>query len=130
MDDNKKEELSKILHESGQEITKAFDSYQNVCRSFYSGLEPEEQLMAFCAIVEKLCQGELDENRSYRGILYETFGWGPEAYSAAQHAGFLGLHNSIYRFENLEHVMADTLKELGITVEPDKLQAALASNFY
>jgi len=129
-DEIKKQEVLDALHESGKEIQKAYDEYQSMCRSFYSGLEPEEQLMAFCAIVEKLCQGELDEHRSYRGILYDTFGWGPEAYSAAQCAGFLGLHNSIYRFEDLKQVFENTLEELDITVDSDRLTSALAKHFY
>jgi hypothetical protein len=129
-DEIKKQEVMDALHESGREIAKAFDEYQNLCRSYYSGLDPEEQLMAFCAIVEKLCQGELDDNRSYRGVLYDTFGWGPEAYSAAQCAGFLSLHNSIYSFEDLKHVFKQTLKELEIEVDPDRLSDALAKHFY
>ena len=129
-DEIKKQEVMDALRESGRAFAKAADEYQDMCRSYYSGLESEEQLMAFCAIVDKLCQGELDEGRSYRGILYDTFGWGPEAYAAAQHAGFLGLHNSIYRFEDLEHVMSNTLKELEITVDPEKLSKALAKHFY
>jgi hypothetical protein len=40
------------------------------------------------------------------------------------------LHNSIYRFEDLEHVITNTLKELEITVEPEKLSDALAKHFY
>ena len=115
---------------SGREFTKAADSYQQMANSFFSSLEPEEQLWAFCAVVEKLCQGELDEGRSYRGILYETFGWGPEAYSAAQHAGFLALHNSIYRFEDLKHVLENTLKELELEVDDEKMSDALAKHFF
>ena len=101
-----------------------------MANSYYSGLEPEEQLWAFCAIVEKLCRGELDENRSYRGILYDTFGWGPEAYAAAQCSVFLSLHNSIYRFEDLETVFKNTLKELELEVDDEKLTEALAKHFY
>lgn len=126
----KKQEVMDALHESGRDFAKAMDAYQQMANSYYSGLEPEEQLWAFCSIVEKLCKGELDENRSYRGILYDTFGWGPETYAPAQCAGFLGLHNSIYRFEDLEHVMTDTLKELNIEVDPEKLTEALAKHFY
>ena len=129
-DEIKKQEVMDALHESGNEFAKAMDAYQQMANSYYSSLEPEEQLWAFCAIVEKLCKGELDEGRSYRGILYDTFGWGPEAYAAAQCAGFLGLHNSIYKFEDLEHVFTNTLKELEISVEPDKLRDALAKHFY
>ena len=130
MDEIKKQEVMDALHESGREFTKAADAWQQMAHSYYSSLEPEEQLWAFCAIVDKLCTGELDEGRSYRGILYETFGWGPEAYAAAQHAGFLGLHNAIYRFEDLEHVISNTLKELEIEVDKEKMSAALARHFY
>lgn len=130
MDDIKKQEVMDALHESGREFAKAADSWQQMANSYFSSLEPEEQLWAFCAVVEKLCKGELDEGRSYRGILYETFGWGPEAYAAAQHAGFLSLHNSIYRFDNLEHVFKNTLEELEISVDPERLRDALAKHFY
>jgi hypothetical protein len=130
MDEIKKQEVMDALHESGREFTRAADAYQQMANSYYSGLEPEEQLWAFCAVVEKLCKGELDERRSYRGILYDIFGWGPEAYATAQHAGFLGLHNSIYRFDDLEFVMTNTLKELEISVDPEKLRDALAKHFY
>lgn len=129
-DEIKKQEVMDALHESGKEFAKASDSWQQMANSYYSSLEPEEQLWAFCSIVEKLCKGELDEKRSYRGVLYGTFGWGPEAYAAAQHAGYLGLHNSIYRFDDLEHVMTNTLKELEIEVDPEKLRDALARHFY
>lgn len=129
-EETKKQEVLDKLHESGRQMLEAFDAYQQMANSYYSSLEPEEQLLAFCAIVEKLCKGELDEGRSYRGILYTTFGWGPEAYAAAQHAGFLGLHNSIYKFEDLEYVFTNTLEELEIEVEPEKLRDALAKHFY
>ena len=129
-DEIKKQEVMDQLHETGNAFAEAMDEYQQMANSYYSGLKPEEQLWAFCSIVEKLCRGELDEHRSYRGILYDTFGWGPESYAAAQCAGFLGLHNSIYRFEDLEHVMTNTLKKLEITVDPEKLTEALAKHFY
>jgi hypothetical protein len=130
MDEIKKQEVMDALHESGNAFQRAADEYQQMANSFYSSLEPEEQLWAFCSIVEKLCKAELDEGRSYRGTLYETFGWGPEAYAAAQCAGFLGLHNSIYKFDDLEHVMTQTLKELELEVAPEKLRDALAKHFY
>ena len=130
MDEIKKQEVMDALRDTGNAFLKAANEYQDLANSYYSSLEPEEQLWTFCAVVEKLCKGELDENRSYRGILYDTFGWGPEAYAAAQHAGFLGLHNAIYRFEDLEVVMTNTLKELEIEVDPEQLRDALAKHFY
>lgn len=62
---------------------------------YWASLSTDQQLMAFCAVVRRLTQGELVEQRSYRGILYDVFGFGLEAYSRSQNAGFIELHNAI-----------------------------------
>jgi hypothetical protein len=54
------------------------------------------QLDYFCAVTHKIAKAELHNQRSYRGVLYSEFGFGPEAYGLAQNAGFLELHNAIY----------------------------------
>jgi hypothetical protein len=62
---------------------------------FWSSLSKEDQLKAFCCVSRRLYEGEIKNPRSYRGILYDVFGFGPSAYAQAQTAGFLTLHNSI-----------------------------------
>ena len=125
-----KQEVLDKLHEAGNAFNAAMNEYQSAANSFWNSLNPEEQLMAFCAMIERLHKGECEEGRSYRGILYDTFGWGPEAYATAQCAGFLDLHNSIYRFDDLLVVFKNTLKELEIEVEDEKLSDALVKYFY
>ena len=63
--------------------------------NFFNSLSKEEQLLVFCEVVSKLVKSELKDKRSYRGVLYEEFGFGPDAYVKAQVSGFLELHNSI-----------------------------------
>jgi len=130
MDDTAKEATLAALHESGKEVQTVLDKETDMSESYWSGLSPEEQLWAVCAIVRRLAKGELDENRSYRGILYDTFGWNAGAYVPAQLAGYMELHNSIYGFDDLAHVFESTLKELGIKVEDSELKSALAKHFY
>jgi hypothetical protein len=131
MDDEiKKQEVLDQLHESGRQFKKAMQEYQDSCNSYWNSLNPEEQLMAFCAMVERIHRGELENKRSYRGILYGVFGWGPEAYAPAQLAGFLDLHNSIYTFDDLLVVVKNTLEELEISVDDERLADALAKHFY
>ena len=92
MDDNltkSLDELSRIYNETMADITKMQEE-------FWSSLTNEQQLDAFCCVVRRLHQAELVEQRSYRGTLYDIFGFGPESYAQAQNAGFLELHNSIY----------------------------------
>lgn len=63
---------------------------------FWNSLTNDQQLLAFCSVVRRLYQAEVVEKRSYRGVLYNAFGFGLDAYVRAQNAKFLELHNSIY----------------------------------
>lgn len=81
---------------------KFYEAYENAMKEcereeedFWNSLSKEQQLLAFCAVTRRLKRGELDEQQSYRGILYGVFGFGMESYTRAQNAGFIELHNSI-----------------------------------
>ena len=63
---------------------------------YWNSLTKEQQLDAFCAVVRRIYQGEIENRRSYRGVLYDVFGFGPEAYLQAQVAGYLMIHNAIF----------------------------------
>lgn len=130
MTDKTKQEVLDALHESGKVFMEAQNQYQDMTESFWTGLEPEEQLWAFCAMMRRLCQAELVEGRSYRGTLYDTFGWGPEAYAPAQLSGFMDIHNAIYKYEDLITVFKSVLKDLEIEVDEEKVSAAVARHFY
>lgn len=82
------EELSKRFNEVHSEIEKQSEEYWN-------SLSKDEQLKVFCAVSRRIFRGELKEKRSYRGVLYGVFEFGPEAYAPAQMAGYLAIHNSI-----------------------------------
>ena len=62
---------------------------------FWNSLCQEDQLKAFCAVVRRIHKGEVEDRGSYRHVLYSGFGFGPEAYTLAQGAGSLDIHNSI-----------------------------------
>lgn len=62
----------------------------------WNALTKEEQLLVFCAVVRRICKGDLVERGTYRHVLYDTFEFGPEAYMPAQLAGYLELHNTLY----------------------------------
>lgn len=77
---------------------------------FWNSLTKEEQLKAFCQVVRLLVKAELDDRRSYRGCLYDVFGFGPESYCRAQMAGFLELHNSIQHPEEENRLLKEFAK--------------------
>lgn len=83
------EEISKTFKEAMAEVEKDSEEYWN-------SLSKEEQLKAFCAMSRRIYKGEIKDRGTYRYVLYDVFGFGPEAYAPAQLAGYLEIHNSIY----------------------------------
>lgn len=99
-----KEALNKALadlHQIQQEVQKSYDER---CENWWNSLTHDEKLQAFYSVIKRLKKGELDENRSYRGILYDVFGFGMEAYGIGMDCGFIDLHNSIYTKEQIEEI--------------------------
>lgn len=76
-----------------KEVMKEIEDYQE---DWWNSLSEEERLKAFCCISRRIYQGEFVERRSYRGMLYDVMGFGPEAYAQAQDAGYLEIHNALY----------------------------------
>jgi ferredoxin-fold anticodon binding domain-containing protein len=95
------------LKEASNAFVKAMNEIQEDQEKFWSSLSTEDQLKAFCCVVRRIYDGEIRNPRSYRGVLYDVFGFGPEAYAQAQQAGFLSLHNSIMSDEEFNELRKD-----------------------
>ena len=83
------------LAEASTQFNQFFKELEAEQENHWNSLSKEEQLSVFCSVVRRIYKGELDDRRSYRGVLYDVFGFGPEAYAPAQMSGYLSLHNSI-----------------------------------
>jgi hypothetical protein len=82
------------------EIDEIVESYKKESEEYWNSLSKEEQLKVFCAVSRRICKGELEDQGSYRYILYNIFGFGPEAYLPAQVSGYLSIHNAIWNDED------------------------------
>lgn len=82
------------LAEEQEKIEKQFDIEMD---EWWNAMSKEDQMKAFYSVVKRIVDGELVEKGSYRYILYDVFGFGPESYMIALNAGFVALHNSIER---------------------------------
>lgn len=63
--------------------------------AFWNSLSYEDKCDAFQAIVSRIYKGELLDGRSYRGVLYDVFGFKEDMYARAIDCGYLALHNAI-----------------------------------
>lgn len=111
-----------------EETSNAFMTAMNILKDeqevYWDSLSKEEQLKAFCAVARRIHKGEVELRGSYRYVLYNVFGFGPEAYAQAQLAGYLDIHNAIFtgvdRDETVELVTRECIR---ICEEGEKTQA-------
>lgn len=85
------------------------DEFEKDSEEAWNNLDEDTKLHVFCAVSKKIRKGELEDNGSYRYILYDVFGFGPEAYVPAQLSGYLDIHNAIYDSKRLVE-MAEKIK--------------------
>lgn len=76
-----------------QEEAKA--SFEKEAEDAWNSLDYDTQLRVFYAVVKRIYEGEIKEKGTYRYILYDKFGFGPEAYIKGMDCGFMYLHNAI-----------------------------------
>jgi len=69
--------------------------YEKECEQYWDNLDYEDKLKAFYSVVKRLVKGDIKENRSYRGVLYDVFGFDMDSYGIGMECGYLELHNSI-----------------------------------
>jgi hypothetical protein len=89
------EELLQKLSEASSQFVEAMKHLENEQEAYWNSLTTEQQLMCFCAVSRRIHKGEIEDGGTYRWVLYDVFDFGPEAYAAAQDAGYLSIHNCI-----------------------------------
>jgi hypothetical protein len=81
--------------EACRSYQEAVEEYNQKMTAWWENLPTEEQQWAFYNVCRLIHEGDVEEKRSYRGVLYDTFGWGPEAYVIGMEAGYMEIHNLI-----------------------------------
>jgi hypothetical protein len=97
------------------------EKISDVSDELWELLSEKEKLLLFVAVVRRIYQGELIECRSYRGILYDIFNFGPESYHIAQQSGFLDLHNSIFNKQYLITLFSELLLKNNFTLSDEDI---------
>lgn len=95
MNEEKKLKFLESLEAFSRDFKESMLAYEMESEDFWSSLSYDEKLYAFCAISRRIHKGEIVDNGSYRYVLYDVFGFGPDAYAVAQMAGYLDIHNAI-----------------------------------
>ena len=89
--------------EASQQLSSAYEENRRAndiaAGHFWNSLSYEDKCNAFHAVVSKIFQGDIQEKGSYRYVLYDVFGFGPDMYTRGMDCGYMALHNSIMNDE-------------------------------
>lgn len=67
---------------------------QSKTDAFWDSLTVEQRISAFQAVTQRL-HAAWKEGRSYRGTLYDVFGFPPHSYSVGMDSGYFWMHNAL-----------------------------------
>jgi hypothetical protein len=83
------------LAEYGEEMEKHRILEEARIDKWWNELSYDERCDAFYAVMKRLHKGEIEDRGSYRYVLYDVFGFGPEMYARGMDCGYIVLHNRI-----------------------------------
>lgn len=95
MKDHNMSKFLEELSELGEEMQKISDKHESDVESWWYSLPEDQREAAFYAVVKRIVKAEIVEKRSYRGALYDVFGFGEHMYITGMDCGYMALHNSI-----------------------------------
>jgi len=101
MEEPEKKTLVEALQDFSVVFNEAMNDHEKDSEEYWNSLTKEQQLQAFCAVCRRIYKGDVEDRGSYRYVLYNVFGFGPEAYAPAQFARYLEIHNSIYTAQEI-----------------------------
>lgn len=110
MSNNK--ELFATLQDFSELEAQIVNEYDQKNETWWNGLTEEEREDAFYAVCRRIYDARVKDNRSYRGTLYDKFGFGPHMYRAGMECGFFALHNMLHEALEFEAMKAVTRFEV------------------
>jgi len=91
-----KKELLEGSDELREAVQEAHEEYEAENDAWWNGLTEEEREDAFYAVIKRMYQAEVINRRTYRGALYDVFGFDMGMYGQGMSCGYFNLHNMIF----------------------------------
>jgi hypothetical protein len=83
---------AKRLHEALEESRLEYEESVN---AFWEGLSYEEREQAFYHVCKNIHRGDVLERTSYRGVIYDIFGFDSGSYTIGMDCGYMDIHNML-----------------------------------
>ena len=87
--------LMDALSAASEVYQAAAKQYEDETNAWWESLSYDDKLRAFYSVVKRINEGDVVQQGTYRYVLYDVFGFGPDSYGIGIECGYMRLHNSI-----------------------------------
>ena len=101
----------------------ALGQYTQKAKEYFESLETDNQLLLFFHITNQIFENYFKDNSSYRGLLYDKFGFGPESYTIGMDSGMFAIHNAISTPDESEERFNTLVKFLKLDLSKKELNS-------
>ena len=101
----------------------ALEQYKQKAKEYFDSLEIDNKLLLFFHITNTIFENYFKYNSSYRGLLYDKLGFGPEAYALGMDSGMFALHNAISTPDESEERFHTLVKFLKLDLSQKELNS-------
>lgn len=97
MDSPEWQELNRLQLEAKERFDKEAEDA-------WDSLDYDWKLRIFYAVCKRIHKGDVVDRGTYRYVLYDVFGFDPDAYAIGMDCGYMAIHNSISYMDELEEL--------------------------
>jgi len=94
-DPNPNKDMFDALRDIGDVVDESVLTFSAQANAYWDSLSYEQKLFAFFSVCKRLHKGEIEDQGSYRYVLYNVFGFGLDAYLMGIECGFMDIHDAI-----------------------------------
>ena len=110
------DKVKKDLFAASYELEGIFNSVRKnqevEAETFWDNLSYEDKCNAFHAVVAKIHKADIEDGRSYRGSIYDVFGFDLDMYTRGMNCGYMTIHNAICNGEEYSNMRNVTRLEV------------------
>jgi len=97
--------------------------YKQKAKDYFDSLSQDDQLLMFFHITNTIFENYYKEKSSYRGLLYDKFGFSPDSYSLGMDSGMFAIHNDLTIPEDREEMLRLIVKYFNLELDPQQTYA-------
>jgi hypothetical protein len=100
---------------------KAQIEYAQKAKEYFKSLSEDNQLLMFFHVTNTIFENYYTDKGSYRGLLYDKFGFSTDSYSLGMDSGMFALHNDLTIPEDREEMLRLIVKNFNLELDRQQL---------